>query len=144
MAIPHAGFHRPVVARVTSSLGVRFKRDALYGLTKYVNSRICATMNFDPAVMKVSADEACTLLKGLANPHRLMIVCALIDGEQSVGALAETLGVRETLASQHLGLLRRDGIVHARRDGQTIYYALRGGQARALVETLSSLFCPTA
>lgn len=98
-------------------------------------------MNFDARQLKESADDACALLKALANPHRLMMVCALIDGEQSVGALAQMLGVRETLASQHLGLLRRDGVVVARRDGQTIYYALQGGQARAIVETLSRLFC---
>ncbi len=94
--------------------------------------------------MKASADDACALLKGLANPHRLMIVCSLIDGERSVGALAQVLGIRETLASQHLGLLRRDGVVTTRRDGQTIYYSLRSGPARAVVETLSSLFCPVA
>jgi DNA-binding transcriptional ArsR family regulator len=98
-------------------------------------------MNFHPRNLKASANEACALLKALANPHRLMIVCSLIDGEQSVGALAQTLGVRETLVSQHLSLLRRDRVVAARRDGQTIYYGLRGGEARALVETLSRLFC---
>ena len=91
--------------------------------------------------MQASADDACDLLKALANPHRLMIVCTLVAGEQSVGALAQMLGVRETLASQHLGLLRRDGVVSARRKGQTIYYGLQSGQARAVVETLSTLFC---
>ncbi|MBS0334084.1 MAG: winged helix-turn-helix transcriptional regulator [Proteobacteria bacterium] len=98
-------------------------------------------MKFDPAVMKASADDATDLLKSLANPHRLMLVCSLIDGERSVGALAQALGVRETLASQHLGLLRRDGIVTTRRDGQTIFYGLRSGPARAVVETLADLFC---
>jgi DNA-binding transcriptional ArsR family regulator len=98
-------------------------------------------MKFDPRALKASADDACALLKGLANPHRLMLVCSLIDGEQSVGALAGMLGVSKTLASQHLGLLRRDGVVAARRDGQTIYYGLQSGQARAVVETLSNLFC---
>ena len=98
-------------------------------------------MKIDATALKASADDACGLLKALANPHRLMIVCSLIDGEQSVGALARALGVRESLASQHLGLLRRDGLVCARRDAQTIYYALQSGRARALVETLSRLFC---
>lgn len=101
-------------------------------------------MNLNPHNMKASADDACALLKGLANPHRLMIVCSLTDGERSVGALAQLLGVRETLASQHLGLLRRDGVVTTRRDGQTIYYSLRSGPARAVVETLSSLYCAVA
>ena len=98
-------------------------------------------MNLRSHTPKASADDACALLKALANPHRLMIVCALLDGEQSVGPLAEMLGVRESLAWQHLGLLRRDGLVAARRDGQMIYHGLQSGQARVLVETLSRLFC---
>jgi DNA-binding transcriptional ArsR family regulator len=98
-------------------------------------------MKLNVEQMRASAHDACALLKALANPHRLMIVCSLVDGEKSVGALAQALGVRETLASQHLGLLRRDNIVTTRRDGQTIYYALRSGQARAVIETLSNLYC---
>lgn len=98
-------------------------------------------MNFELSDLKASASEACDLMKSLANPHRLMIVCALVDGEKSVGALAQTLGVRETLASQHIGLLRRDGVISARREGQTIYYALHSAHARAVVETLSNLYC---
>jgi DNA-binding transcriptional ArsR family regulator len=98
-------------------------------------------MNFEPHALKASAEDACALLKALANPHRLMIVCSLLDGERSVGSLAQSLGVRETVASQHLGLLRRDGVVAARRDGQTIFYSLQSGKARAVIETLSRLFC---
>ena len=98
-------------------------------------------MKMNVAAMKGSADDACGLLKALANPHRLMIVCSLVEGEQSVGALARSLGVRETVASQHLNLLRRDGVLSARRDGQNIYYALASGRAHVLVETLARLFC---
>ena len=98
-------------------------------------------MNFEPHTLKASAEDACALLKALANPHRLMIVCSLLEGERSVGSLAHSLGVRETVASQHLGLLRRDGVVAARRDGQTIFYSLQSGKARAVIETLSRLFC---
>ncbi len=91
--------------------------------------------------MKDPADNACALLKAMANPHRLLIVCALTEGEKSVGALAQMLGARETLASQHLGLLRRGGVVSARREGQQIFYDLQSGPARALVETLARQFC---
>lgn len=98
-------------------------------------------MKFYPSVLKNLADEACALLKALTNPHRRMIVSTLIGGEQSVSTLAQMLGLSGTLASQHLGLLRRDGVVAARREGQTICYGLQSGRARALVETLSNLFC---
>ena len=98
-------------------------------------------MKINAAQMKASADDACGLLKALANPHRLMIVCSLIDGEQSGVRSPRRWACAKSLASQHLGLLRRDGLVAARRDAQTIYYALQSGRARALIETLSTLFC---
>ena len=64
------------------------------------------------------------MLKALANRHRLMILCQLIDGERSVGDLAAVPGLRDSTVSQHLALLRKDGLVSTRREGQTIWYAL--------------------
>ncbi len=94
--------------------------------------------------MLSAADAASELLKALASPHRLMIVCRLIDGEQTVGALAATLGVRESLVSQHLAVLRRERIVSARRDGQSMHYAVSSPRARAVVETIAQQFCTSA
>lgn len=99
-------------------------------------------MILNPSDLQTSAEDASALLKSLANPHRLMLVCQLVAAEQSVGALAGLLGVREALASQHLGLLRREGVVRARREGQTVYYSLSSGPARAVIETLWRQFCP--
>ena len=87
------------------------------------------------------AEQATDLLKALANPNRLMILCILTEGEKSVGALAETLKVRETLVSQHLALLRKDGIVRRRRDAQTIHYSLAASEARRVIETLYEIYC---
>ena len=70
--------------------------------------------------MDAAAGQASELLKSLANRHRLLIVCQLIDGERSVGEMADFLGIRDSTVSQHLALLRKDGIVMARREGQTI------------------------
>lgn len=91
--------------------------------------------------IRPAADDATALLKALASPHRLMIVCALIGCEQSVGALAEALGVRETVISQHLAVLRRERIVSPRRDGQSIYYSITQPAARAVVDVLAGHFC---
>lgn len=81
------------------------------------------------------------MLKALASPHRLMIACRLADGEATVGALATRLGVRETVVSQHLAVLRRERIVSARRDGQSIHYALRSDAARDILGALARNFC---
>lgn len=87
------------------------------------------------------AGQASELLKALSSPHRLKLLCAMVSGEQSVGALAEQLGVRETLVSQHLTLLRKDRLVEARRDGRTIYYRIASKQAEAVIATLYRLYC---
>ncbi len=91
--------------------------------------------------MQSAADEASELLKALANRHRLLILCQLIEQERSVGELAEFLGIRDSTVSQHLAVLRRDGLVAARRDGQTIWYSISSAPARALVETLYRVYC---
>ena len=91
--------------------------------------------------MLAAADEASGLLKALANRHRLLIVCQLSEKERSVGELAALLNLRDSTVSQHLALLRRDGLVAARRDGQTIWYSIGSAPARELVRTLYQVYC---
>ena len=98
-------------------------------------------MNINPSQMLTSAGEAEELLKAIANRHRLTILCQLIDGERSVGELASFLSLRDSTVSQHLALLRKDGLVTTRRDGQTIWYAIDSAPARKLLETLYQIYC---
>ncbi len=91
--------------------------------------------------MRAAADDASGLLRALANRHRLLILCRLVDGERSVGDLAAALGIRDSTVSQHLALLRRDGLVRTRRDGQTIWYTISSAPARAVIEVLYRCFC---
>lgn len=95
----------------------------------------------DPNVMRAAADEASELLKALSNQHRLLILCQLIEGEKSVGQLAEFLGIRDSTVSQHLALLRRERIIAGRRDGQTIWYRIESEPARAVMEVLYGAYC---
>ena len=98
-------------------------------------------MRIDPDAMKAQAGKASTLLGAMSNEKRLMILCQLIDGERSVNEIADLLGTRQSTVSQHLALLRKDGFVQARRDGQTHYYSLSGNEAQLILETLHSLYC---
>lgn len=98
-------------------------------------------MKINSEVMEQAADQASELLKALSNRHRLLIICQLIDGERSVGELAEFLSLRDSTVSQHLALLRKDGLVSARRDGQTIFYSIASEPARAVLKTLYQVFC---
>lgn len=88
----------------------------------------------------LAADEASEFLKALANNHRLMILCRLYGGEKSVGQLAELIGLRDSTVSQHLALLRRDGIVAGRRDGQTIWYRVQSDIAQQVMAVICKHF----
>ena len=96
-----------------------------------------------PEAMRASADEASEFLKSLGNRHRLLILCHLVEGEKSVGQLAEFLQVRDSTVSQHLSLLRRERIVAGRRDGQTIWYRIESDAARQMMDVLYGHFCAT-
>jgi DNA-binding transcriptional ArsR family regulator len=101
-------------------------------------------MKISSEIMERAADQASELLKALANRHRLLIICQLIDGERSVGELAEFLNLRDSTVSQHLALLRKDGLVAARREAQTIYYSIASEPAREVLKTLYQVFCAPA
>lgn len=95
----------------------------------------------DPKAMRMAADDAGAFLKALSNRHRLLILCQLIDGEKSVGELADFLGVRDSTASQHLALLRRDRIISGRRDGQSIWYRIASEPALEIMQVLYGAYC---
>ncbi|MCC7347082.1 MAG: winged helix-turn-helix transcriptional regulator [Variibacter sp.] len=97
-------------------------------------------MNMEFAV-RAAADEASRLLKAMANRHRLMILCRLVEQDRSVGELAALLGIRESTVSQHLAILRRDELAGARRQGQTVFYSISSAPARAIVGVLNQTYC---
>jgi DNA-binding transcriptional ArsR family regulator len=99
-------------------------------------------MKIKTEIMSQAADVAVELLQSLGNRSRLMIMCQLLEGEKSVGQLAEFLQARESTVSQHLALLRKDRLVTTRRDGQTIFYSISSDPARRIIELLYEIYCP--
>lgn len=91
--------------------------------------------------MQAAASNACALMKVLANPDRLMILCQLIEGEKRVGELEALLGIVQPTLSQQLTVLREEALVTTRRDGKNIYYALASVPALAVINVLYSQFC---
>jgi ArsR family transcriptional regulator, virulence genes transcriptional regulator len=96
----------------------------------------------DRAAFEASAAAAASLLRALSNERRLLILCQLGDGELSVGGLQSRLGLSQSALSQHLALLREEGIVATRREGQTIHYRIVDPAAAQVIATLAAIFCP--
>lgn len=92
-------------------------------------------------VLEARAEEAAALLASMANAKRLLVLCHLLEGERSVGDLAEIAGLSQSALSQHLAKMRLQALVRTRRDGQTIYYSLASPAVRAVLETLYGIYC---
>lgn len=91
--------------------------------------------------MERHADQAAQFLKLMANPHRLMILCHLLDAELSVSELNQHLPLSQSALSQHLAVLRNSGLVQTRREQQTIYYSLASAEVKAIMAELYEQFC---
>ena len=91
--------------------------------------------------MRAHATEASRLLKALANEKRLLLLCKLVEGERSVSELNSSIELSQSALSQHLAVLRSDGLVSTRREAQTIYYSLVPGPAQQILETLHDIYC---
>jgi len=93
---------------------------------------------------KQNLNDAVGLLKQLSHPVRLSILCNLLhSGEMSVGALVEAEGgaAGQSQISQFLGKMRSEGLVAARKEGQTVYYSIESAKARRVVEALYAIYC---
>lgn len=87
-----------------------------------------------------SVDRASAFLKTVSGRNRLLLLCLLDEGELSVGDLARLSRVRPPAVSQQLALLRAEGLVNTRREGQTIYYSLADKRVELLLGGLRAMF----
>jgi DNA-binding transcriptional ArsR family regulator len=115
----------------------KIRLQAIYVI--YAHIRKNARMKLED--LRESADKASSFLKSLANPQRLRIMCLIMEQERPVGELAEAVELNQSAVSQHLALLRREGLLKTRRDGQTIYYQLADRNVTKFFGLLEDMFC---
>lgn len=87
------------------------------------------------------AAEAEGLLKQLANANRLLILCKLVEGEETVGGLVGHVGLAQSAVSQHLMKMKEAGLVVSERRGQQVYYSLASAEVNAVLKTLHQIYC---
>jgi DNA-binding transcriptional ArsR family regulator len=91
--------------------------------------------------MHQSASDVSDLLKLLGHPDRLMVLCQLKFGEQSVGELSQNLDIKQSPLSQHLARMRHEGVVRSRREAQTMYYSIADDKLAQVISVLYDLYC---
>jgi len=93
-------------------------------------------------MLAAQAATAARMLKLLGNENRLLILCSLAArGEMKVGDIVETVGLSQSALSQHLALLRTDGMVAFRRESQTLYYRVSDPRAARILKLLKDIYC---
>lgn len=96
---------------------------------------------FDAQALEPKVAEVAALLAEMANQKRLLVLCTLLAGEASAGALSVAVRLSPGALSQHLSRMKAAGLVATRRDGQLIHYRLASPAVTAVLATLHAQFC---
>ncbi|MBM3420689.1 MAG: winged helix-turn-helix transcriptional regulator [Bacteroidetes bacterium] len=84
-------------------------------------------------------DRAAGMLKAIAHPVRISIIGFLEDGRKlSVTEIYSQLGIEQSTASHHLGILKDKGVLLSKREGKNTYYYLRHERLRDIITCISS------
>ena len=85
-------------------------------------------------------EQAAECLKTLAHPHRLRIVQMLLAGRYTVGELAESCEIPSHMASEHLRLMQRCGLLTSEKDGRKAYYQIAEPHLANIMQCVEARF----
>jgi DNA-binding transcriptional ArsR family regulator len=91
--------------------------------------------------MRNNATKVEGLLKQLANAHRLLILCNMVDGAKSVSELTKAVGLSQSALSQHLAKMKDSGIVLSEKQGQSVYYKISSTEVQTILSMLYFMYC---
>jgi len=81
------------------------------------------------------------ILKSIAHPIRLKILCFLMEGEKTVGEIEKEFGSSISNISQHLTVLRKIHMVNRRKEANFMFYSVKDPKIAELLGTLKQLYC---
>jgi DNA-binding transcriptional ArsR family regulator len=93
----------------------------------------------DLSELKANAASMAGRLKLMSHPERLLMLCRMDEGEVSVNELVMLTGLSQSSVSQHLALLREEGVVSIRGEAQTRYYSLADRIVSGVIHALCDL-----
>ncbi|PQO43433.1 ArsR/SmtB family transcription factor [Blastopirellula marina] len=84
--------------------------------------------------------QAAECLRILAHPHRLRMVQMLLQGEYTVGELAEACEIPSPMASEHLRLMQRCGFLSSQKEGRKVFYQVAEPHLQDILNCIESRF----
>ena len=88
-----------------------------------------------------NCEETAQILKALAHPQRLQLLCYLSAGEKTVGELEELCGASQSMVSQFLTRMKREGLVASEKDGQFMRYSISDPRIKKTIQALQKIYC---
>ena len=86
-------------------------------------------------------ERASRSLKAMSHPLRLKILCTLGDQEVSVQEIVKYVGTSQSNISQHLAILRDQGILASRKDANRVFYRVSDARTLQLIGMMREVFC---
>ncbi len=86
-------------------------------------------------------DEVSQLLKILAHPDRLRILCRLLDGKATVGEITEFCEISQSATSQFLARMKTEGLLSSEREGSYVYYSIADRRLVQLLRSIRDSYC---
>lgn len=93
----------------------------------------------DLSELKANSAIMAARLKLMSHPERLLMLCRMDEGEVSVSGLVDLTGLSQSSVSQHLAMLREEGVVNIRGEAQTRFYSLKDPIVRGIIHALCDL-----
>ena len=93
----------------------------------------------DHSELKANAGRMAGRLKIMSHPERLLMLCRMDEGEVSVSELVELTDLSQSSVSQHLAMLREEGVVTIRGEAQTRFYRLADPIVSGIIQALCDL-----
>lgn len=90
---------------------------------------------------ETQVEQVTEILKSIAHPIRMKILCFLMDGEKNVSEIEQQFGSTISNISQHLTVLRKAEIINRRKEANYMFYTLKDDKIFRLVNTIKDLYC---
>lgn len=84
--------------------------------------------------------QAAECLRLLAHPHRLRMIQMLLQGDYTVGELAEACELPTAMASEHLRLMQRCGLLSSEKDGRKVFYRVAEPHLKSILKCIEERF----
>jgi len=86
-----------------------------------------------------SLEKAAGMLKAIAHPVRISIVGCLGDGKRkTVTEIHKQLGIEQSTASHHLGILKDKDVLASKREGKNTWYFLKHENLTTILNCVSN------